>query len=133
MSLFKRQNLDYQMCFLRGYVHRPQEPLLGKGQCLWSSRIVQFCLKFWAAITEDTVEDPCLLPYRLTAQRNRNFLKTIQPVLLKILPVSQNSWFQYHWAPARYRQDFGSRRTRHIQEGGVDVGGQMRDLLSRRT
>ena len=46
--------------------------------------LVQFSLKFWAAVTEDTVVGPCWLPYRLTAQRHRNFLKTIQRVLLKM-------------------------------------------------
>jgi hypothetical protein len=58
--------------------------------------LVQLSLKFWAAVIEDTVLDPCLLTYNLIAQRHRNFLKTIQPVLLKNVSVGQNSWFQHH-------------------------------------
>jgi len=45
--------------------------------------LVQFSLKFWAAITETTVVDQCSLQYRLTVQRHRNFLKINQRVLLK--------------------------------------------------
>ena len=86
MRLFKRQNLDISSVFfatvfivLKSHFWE-RDSLCDTVQCDY---LVQFSLKFWAKITEETVVDPCLLPYRLTAQRHRNFLKTIQPVLLK--------------------------------------------------
>lgn len=67
---------------------------------------VHFSVKYWSGIVGDTVVGPCLLTYRLTAQRLRNFLETIQPWLLENISLMQNLWFQHDWAPARYRKDF---------------------------
>jgi hypothetical protein len=61
--------------------------------------------------------DSCPLPETLTAQWYRDFLGTVLPGLLEVVP--QRLWFQHDGAPANY----GSGWKGHIQEGGMDVEG----------
>jgi hypothetical protein len=68
---------------------------------------VCFRVSVWAGIVGDIVVGPYLLPGRLTAQRYRDFLKTVLPGLLEDVPltVRQRLWFQHDGAPAHYRED----------------------------
>jgi hypothetical protein len=71
-----------------------------------------------------------VLPDRLTAQRYPDFLETVLPGLLEVVPLAMKTrlWFQHYGVPAHCVEDV----RRHIQEGGLDVEGQLHGLLGRR-
>jgi hypothetical protein len=68
---------------------------------------VHFRVSIWARNIKDIVVGPCLLPDRVTAQRYRDSLGTVQPGLLEDVPlaVRQRLWFQHGGDPMHYGED----------------------------
>jgi hypothetical protein len=68
---------------------------------------VHFSVSDWAVIVGDVIIGPYLLPDRLSAQRCRDFLDTVLPGLLEVVPlaVRKSLWFQHDRAPVHYEKD----------------------------
>jgi hypothetical protein len=77
---------------------------------------------------------PWLLPDSLTAQRQRDFLETVLPGLVEVVPltVRHRLWFQHDGAPVHLGKMSDIGWTRLVQEDRLDMERWIHSLLGRR-